>query len=127
MITSSTGSTVWPSSSWVTTCGRPTSNSIAFAAHGFDQHAEVQFAAAADRKADAVFFDAQADVGFEFFLQAVADLAAGVEFAFLALERAGVGTEVNLQGWCFDFDDRQCFGVVGIGDGFADLGVGNAG
>ena len=85
---------------------------IAFAAHGFDQHAEVEFAAASDRKADAVFFDVQTDIGFEFFLQTFGDLAGGVKFTFLALERAGVWAEVDPQRRGFDFDRSAELRVV---------------
>ena len=55
----------------------------------------MQFAAAGYRKANAVVFDLQADIGFQLFLQALADLAGGVKFAFLPFEGTGVRAKIN--------------------------------
>ncbi len=56
---------------------------VAFAAHIFQQNGQVQLAASgyAEHVGIGGVFHAQGDVGQQFFLQAVADLAAGYEFA----------------------------------------------
>ena len=91
------------------------------------KHAKVQFAAAGDREADAVFLDLQADVGFQLFLQALADLAGGVEFAFLALERDWCSGQGRCARSVLRLRWSAALRAGCVGDGFADLGVSDAG
>src|SRR5581483_5094420 len=70
---------------------------VAFAAHAFDQHAEVQLAAAADQETDTAFLYAQTYVSFQLLLQTFANLTRGGKFALRTLERAGVRPQIDLQ------------------------------
>ena len=97
----------------------------AFAAHVFQQNGQVQFAASgyAEHVGIGSIFHAQGDVGQQLFLQAVADLAAGHEFAFGTRQRAGVHHKVHGQRRFVHAQHRQAFGVVFVGDGYADTDV----
>ena len=66
-------------SCWNSTCGRDTDELEAFAPHGLDQHAELQFAAAGDFACESFSVDsgdAQRDVGFRLAQQPLANHAA---------------------------------------------------
>ena len=66
-------------------------------------------------------FDPQGHIGEQLLLQAIADLAAGYEFALLAREGGIVDHEGHLQGGFIHMDQRQGLRVVGAGDGFPDV------
>ena len=89
----------------------------------------MQFAAARDAEHVGVagFVDAQRHVALELAHQALADLAAGDELAFLAGERRGVHLEVHDQRRLVDGDRRQRIGVVDVADRVADVHVLDAG
>ena len=97
----------------------------AFAAHVFQQNGQVQFAASgyAEYVGIGGIFHAQGDVGQQFLLQAVADLAAGHEFAFGTRQRAGVYHKVHGQRRFVHAQHRQAFGILFVGDGYADTDV----
>ena len=82
----------------------------------------MQFAAARNFEHVGVggFDHAQRDVAHHFALQALAQLAAGHELAFAPGERRGVDLEIHGQRRLVDFQQRQRFGMLGIGDGDAD-------
>ena len=102
---------------------------VTFAAHVLDEDGEVQFAAARDAEHVGVggFVDAQRDVALELAHQALADLAAGDELAFLAGERRGVHLEVHDERGLVDGDRRQRVGLVDVADRVADVHVLDAG
>ena len=100
---------------------------VALATHGFDKDGEVELAAAGDFVAEAVGDDFESDVGFQFPLETFGDLAGSRKFAFFALERAGVRTDVNAEGGRFEFDGGESFGLVASGDSVADVGFVDAG
>jgi hypothetical protein len=81
----------------------------AFAAHGLDQHGELQFAAAGDVERILVggFLDLQRDIAFGFLEQAVADDAARHLVAFGAGQRAVVDDEGHGDGRRIDRLRRQ--------------------
>ena len=101
----------------------------AFAAHVFQQDGEVQFAAAGHAEDVGVFgvFHAQGHVGEQLFLQAVADLAAGDEFAFGAGQGAGVDHEIHGEGGLVHAEHGHTDGVVFFANGHADADVVDAG
>ena len=96
---------------------------VAFAAHVFEEDAQVHEAAAGDGE----FFgggarvDAEGDVAFEFLAEAVADLAAGDVLAVAAGEGAVVDAEGHGHCGFVDGDGGQARGAVGAGDGVADF------
>ncbi|KCB28214.1 hypothetical protein L543_2719 [Bordetella hinzii L60] len=98
---------------------------IAFAAHGFKQDGQVQFAAARDfeHRVVAGVAHAQRHVGLELSLQAVAQLAAGHELAFAAGQRRSVDHEVHGQGGLVDAQHGQRLGRGRIGHRRADVQV----
>ena len=102
---------------------------IAFAAHVLDEDGEVQFAAARDAEHVGVggFFDAQRHVALELAHQALADLAAGDELAFLAGERRGVHLEIHDQRRLVHGDRRQRIRLVDVANRIADVHVLDAG
>src|SRR3546814_12363277 len=75
----------------------------AFAAHGFDQHRQVQLAATGDQELVRVraFLDLQRDVVQGFALQPFAQLAAGDELAAAAVLVAGERRVVDLEGHAY--------------------------
>ena len=95
----------------------------AFAAHGLDQHRQLQFAAAGDVEAVLVggFLDLQRDIAFGFAQQAVADDAAGDLVALGAGKRAVVDDEGHGDGRRIDRLGVQRLGdrrvAEGVGDG----------
>jgi len=76
-------------------------------------------------KANAIFFNAQSDVGFKFLTQAIADLAAGGKFTFATLQWAGVWAKVHTQGWRFNFKYWQGFWIVDTGNRFTNVRFSN--
>ena len=88
----------------------------AFAAHGFDQDAELQFAAARDFKGVLVFGfrNADRDIAFDFAHQTVADDAAGDLVAFGAGQRRVVDRESHRNRRRIDRarDDRRGYGEI---------------
>src|SRR5262249_27987798 len=95
----------------------------AFAAHGFDEDGELEFAAAehAERLGRVGGFHANGDVGEQLFLQAVAEVAGGEIATFAARERAGVDGEDHGQRGLIDDQGFQRHGAVELDDAFADL------
>ena len=101
----------------------------AFAAHHFDEHGELELAAAEDLEVvgGAGVFDADGDVGQELALKAFLDVARGDELAFAASERAVVDGEDDGDGGLVDGDEREGLGVFERAEGFADGDAGDAG
>ncbi len=88
----------------------------------------MQFAAARDFEHIGIggFDDLERDVAHDFALQAFAQLAAGDEFAFAAGQRRGVDLEIHGQRRLVDFQHRQRFRALGIGQRDADADLINA-
>ena len=88
----------------------------------------MQFAAPGDDKfvGRTAILDAQADVGFQFAVQPRAQLARCGIFALAPGERAGIDAEGHLQRRFGDGNGGQGLGRIDIGDGFTDVGVGDA-
>ena len=88
--------------------GLPTRQFVAFAAHHFDQDGELQFAAAHHFEGVvAQFLHADGDVGEQFLIQALAQIARGDPLALPAGERRGVDGERHRDGRLVDLDRRQ--------------------
>ncbi len=66
------------------------------------------------------FFDADGDVGEQFFIQAVAQVARGDELPFPARERRRIDGERHRDGGLVDLNMRERHGRDGAGDGLAD-------
>ena len=66
-------------------------------------------------------FHPQGHIGEQFLLEAIADLAAGHKLPFLAGEGGVVDHKGHLQGGFIHLDQGQGFGVIGTGDGLADV------
>jgi hypothetical protein len=96
---------------------------VAFAAHVFDEDAQVEQSAAGDFEGVFVagFFDAQGDVGFEFLEEALADVSAGDVFAIAAGEGGVVDAEHHGERGGLDFLGFEGDGNDGIADGVADF------
>ena len=97
----------------------------AFAAHVFQQNGQVQFATAGNAEYISVgsIFNTQGNVGQQFFLQTVADLAGSHEFAFSTGQRRSVDHKVHGQGRLVHAQHRQAFRIVFVGNGYADTDV----
>ena len=95
---------------------------VALAAHGLDEHGQVQLAAARDLEGVGRFglVHAQRDVGLHLFEQALAQVARGDELALRAGERAVVRDELHLHGRLFDVEQRQHDRAQRLGDRLAD-------
>ena len=65
-------------------------------------------------------FDAQRNVGEQFFFEALAQVARGDVLALLARERGSVDGEQHGDGGLVDRDVGQRRGILGFGDGLAD-------
>ena len=94
-----------------------------FAAHLLDQDGDLHFAPAHHVKDFRVvgWRNAEGDVGADFFLQTVPDVAGGDVFAFGAGEWAIVDGELHGDRGGVDRLIRKGFDAFTIGDGFADL------
>ena len=101
----------------------------AFAAHVFQQNGQVQFATAGNAEYISVgsIFNTQGNVGQQFFLQAVTDLAGSYEFTFSTGKRRSVDHKVHGQCRLVHAQHRQAFGIVFVGNGYANTNVFNAG
>ena len=98
---------------------------VALAAHGFDEHGEVEDAAAGDgeqlRAGDRL--GAQGDVLLQFPLKPLAEVPAGEVSPFLSGQRRGVHAEGHLQRRLVDDQARQRPGRLRIADRVADFHV----
>ena len=85
----------------------------------------MQFAAAGNAEDIGIgsVFNTQGNVGQQFFLQAVADLAGSYEFAFSTGQRRSIDHKVHGQCRLVHAQHRQAFGVVFVGNGYADTDV----
>ncbi len=94
-----------------------------FAAQVFDEDAEVHQSAAGDFELfqRVARFDFERHVAAQFFLQPLANLPTGDVLAVAAAERAIIHAEGHLQRGLIDFNRRERHGVVGMGDGVADV------
>ncbi len=100
-----------------------------FAAHVFEEDAQVKQAAAGDAEGVSLLsiFDAEGDVGLEFFVKAVTDVSAGDELAILSGEAGKVvDGEDHVEGGFIDIDEGEGFGFFHVGNGVADVDVFNA-
>jgi len=71
--------------------------------------------------------DSNGNIGPNFLNQPLPDVAGGDEFAVDASERAVVDRELHLNGGRIDRHEGQRHAVFGIGDGFADEDIFEAG
>src|SRR5262249_33920686 len=94
-----------------------------FAAHGFNEDGELEFAAAehAERFGRVGILDADGDVGEQLLLQAIAKVAGGEIAAFAAGKRAGVDGENHGERRLIDDERLERGGAVELDDTFADL------
>ena len=85
----------------------------------------MQFATAGNAEYISVgsIFNTQGNVGQQFFLQAVADLAGSHEFAFSTGQRRSIDHKVHGQGRLVHAQHRQAFRIVFVGNGYADTDV----
>ena len=102
----------------------------AFAAHHLDEDGELQLAAAEDLEAvrAAGLFDADGDVGEQFFVEALAQVARGDVLAFAAGAAGELLTEncMAMVGSSMMMSGRGC-GIFDVGEGLADGDAGDAG
>ena len=96
---------------------------VAFAAHGLDQHREVQHAAAEDveRVGRGARGHAQGEILLQFAVEALLDVARGDVFAVLAEEGRVVDREEHRHRGFVDGDGGQRFGILVVADRVADL------
>src|SRR5262249_53445427 len=101
----------------------------AFAPHGFDEDGELQFAAAenAEGFGRVGVFDANGNVGEQFFLQAVAEVARSEVAAFAAGKRAVVDGENHGERRLINDERLERVGIGEVGDALADLDAFDAG
>ena len=94
-----------------------------FAAHGFDEDGELEFAAAenTERLRSVGIFDADGDVGEKFASEAVAKVARSEIGAFAAAERAGVDGEDHSESRLVDRKRLEGCGIFEGSDAFTDL------
>ena len=97
-----------------------------FAAHSLDEYREVKFTASGNFIAQAIRSNRESNVGFEFFVQTVGNLARSGELTFLTFERRSIRTDVDRERGLFQLGRCQGRGVIASGDGVADFGGGNA-
>ena len=95
----------------------------ALTAHRFDEHRQMEDAAAVDHEGIGIQarLDAEGEVLFQFLLQAFLDVAGGHELAVLAEERGVVDHEEHRHGRLVDGDRGEGFRILDVGDGVADL------
>ena len=96
---------------------------VALAAHGLDEDAEVQDAAPINEQGigRGSLFHTQGQVFLQLFEEAVAQVAAGDEFAFLAEERRVVDGEEHAHRGFIHLDGGQWLRVLVVADGVANL------
>ena len=96
---------------------------VAFAAHGFDQDGQLQFAAAqhAKRVGGAGIFHAQRDVGEQFLFEPRAQVARSDVLPFAARKWRRVDGEDHRQRRLVDHQRLERRGIGEVGDAFADL------
>jgi hypothetical protein len=102
---------------------------VAFAAHGFDQHRQVQLAAAQHLEGvgRVCLQHAQGHVGFHFFEESLADIARGDELALLAGEGSIVRQKLHLHRGLFDLEQGKHDRAGDLGDGLAHGQIMHAG
>src|SRR6266850_4126599 len=102
---------------------------MAFAAHLLDNDSDLHFTTATDVEnvRSLGLLDSNGNIGPNFLNQPLPDVAGGDEFAVDASERAVVDRELHLNGGRIDRHEGQRHAVFGIGDGFADEDVFEAG
>ena len=95
---------------------------VAFAPHHLDQDGQLQFAAAhhPERFRSARLLHSNRDIGQQFLVQPVAQIARRDVLAFAAGERRGVDGEHHRDGRLVDLDLRQRLRSFRAGDGLAD-------
>ena len=95
---------------------------VAFAAHGFDQHRQVQLPTAQHLEGVGRFgvVHPQRDVRFHFLEQAIMQIARGDVFPVGAGEWPVVRHEIHLHSRLFDLQQREDYGALDLGDGFTD-------
>ena len=100
-----------------------------FAAHGFDQNGELQFATAenAEGFGRVRVFHANGNVGEQFLGEAIAKIARGEVIAFAAGERAGIDGENHGESGLVNDERLERLRIFESGDGFADLDAFDAG
>ena len=98
---------------------------VAFAAHGLDQHGQMQLASA--RYTELVgrvrVFDPQGDIGLKLFHQPLAQLSGCRPLAFAARQRRCVHAESHAQGRLIDFHQRQRDRIFAGGNCLADIDI----
>ena len=101
----------------------------AFAAHHLDENAELQFAAAEHlegvRRTGVLHLER--DVGEQFLVETVAEIARGDELAFAAGEGRVVDVELDRDRGLVDGDLRQRLRIFDIAEALADEDAGDAG
>ena len=125
-VASSMGSSLRPDSSFLmSTRGRPTWNSNAFAAHRLHENRQVQQAAAGNLNARLVLklLDAHGDVALLLAHQALLELARSHDVALAADERAGRCLEHDGHRGLFHLDGIEAHGVLATGHHVADVSV----
>ena len=95
----------------------------ALPAHRFDEHGQVQDAAAVHHEGIGIQagLDAEGEVLLELLLQTFLDVAGGHELAVLAEERGVVDHEEHRHRGLVDGDRRERLRILDVGDGVADL------
>ena len=102
---------------------------IALTAQVFNQDGQMHLAAAADaeRVGRVGFVDTQGNVLEQLAEQALAQVARGDKLAFLARKRRIVDREGHFDRRLGNFNERQCFDMLRVAQGFTDGDVLNAG
>ncbi len=102
---------------------------VAFAAHIFDEDGQMQLAPAGNQEDVGILgvLDAQGNIGKQFLVQTLTNLAAGDEFAFLTRKGRGIDLEIHRQGGLVDLQRWQGHELVGLAEGHANTDLFNAG
>src|ERR1035441_4753318 len=101
---------------------------VAFAPHHLDEDGELQFAAAHHLEGVVPqFLDADGNVGQQFLVEPLAQVARRHPLALAAGERRGVDGERHGDGGLVDLDGRQRIGSFRAGDGLSDRNAFDAG
>ena len=97
----------------------------AFAAHVFEEDAQMHQASSRDHEFFRSFtlLDLQGHVAFQFLVEAILELARGDKLAFTSNEGTVIDPEGHMQGGFIDEDRRQGGWILEAGDGVADLDV----